>query len=87
MQCLQHRALNPDDELPELSPLIANYLQPPQEVMSRCRGDLDVVKEKFKLEVVQKKEEKTGENLFKEKLVFSLNHFPHSASVSNAIIG
>ena len=68
-QCLQHRALNPDEQLPELSPLIANYLKPPQEVVTACGESMDKLKKKFKLEVVKKKEEKTGENLFKEKLV------------------
>lgn len=65
-QCLQHRALNPDEQLPELSPLIANYLKPPQEVVTACGESMDKLKKKFKLEVVKKKEEKTGENLFKE---------------------
>ena len=69
-QCLQHRALNPDDPLPELSPLIANYLKPPEEVVASCSESVDKLKKKFKLEVVKKKEEKTGENVFKEKLVF-----------------
>ena len=72
LQCLQHRALNPDDPLPELSPLIANYLKPPQEVLTSCEESMEKLKKSFKLEVVKKKEEKTGENLFKEKLVTSL---------------
>ena len=73
LQCLQHRALNPDDPLPELSPLIANYLKPPQEVLTTCEESFEKMKKKFKLEVVKKKEEKTGENLFKEKLVYVFN--------------
>ncbi|XP_052251500.1 X-ray repair cross-complementing protein 5-like isoform X2 [Dreissena polymorpha] len=65
-QCLQHRALNPDSELPELSPLIANYLRPPEEVLANCQGNFKTLREKFKLEVVKKKEQQTGEALFKE---------------------
>ena len=77
-QCLQHRALNPDDALPELSPLIANYLKPPEEVVASCSQSMDKLKDKFKLEVVKKKEEKTGENMFQEKYVYSF----FSSSVS-----
>ncbi|XP_053382453.1 X-ray repair cross-complementing protein 5-like [Mercenaria mercenaria] len=66
-QCLQHRALNPDDPLPDLSPIIANSLKPPEEVLTNCSQSMETLKEKFKLEVVKKKEEKTGENMFQEK--------------------
>ncbi|XP_060075599.1 X-ray repair cross-complementing protein 5-like isoform X2 [Ylistrum balloti] len=65
-QCLQHRALNPDEPLAELSPLVANYLKPPQEVLTKCEEHIESLKKVFKLEVVKKKEEKTGENQFKE---------------------
>ncbi|XP_069105768.1 X-ray repair cross-complementing protein 5-like [Argopecten irradians] len=65
-QCLQHRGLNPDEPLAELSPLVANYLKPPQEVLTKCEEHLDSMKKLFKLEVVKQKEEKTGENQFKE---------------------
>ncbi|XP_021378174.1 X-ray repair cross-complementing protein 5-like [Mizuhopecten yessoensis] len=65
-QCLQHRGLNPDEPLAELSPLVANYLEPPQEILSRCEEHLERLNKVFKLEVVKKKEEKTGENQFKE---------------------
>ncbi|XP_064596853.1 X-ray repair cross-complementing protein 5-like [Liolophura sinensis] len=66
-QCLQHRVLNPDDPLPELSPLVANYLKPPQEVITKCQDNVEKVKTLFKLEVnTKKKEEQTGENMFKQ---------------------
>ncbi|XP_064652857.1 X-ray repair cross-complementing protein 5-like isoform X2 [Lineus longissimus] len=66
-QCLQHRALNPDEPLPELNPLIADYLKPATEVTTKCEGTVKKMKEKFKLEVVQvKKEVQTGQNVFKE---------------------
>lgn len=71
-QCLQHRAFEPHDPLPELSPLIANSLKPPQEVSARCEVQCEKIKELFKLEVVKKKDDKkTGENMFKQKLVFT----------------
>ncbi|XP_061178116.1 X-ray repair cross-complementing protein 5-like [Saccostrea echinata] len=66
-QCLQHRALEPHEPLPELSPLVANSLKPPQEIVTRCEAQCDKIKELFKLEVVKKKEDKTGENMFKQK--------------------
>lgn len=66
-QCLQHRALQPHDPLPELSPLIANSLNPPQEVSARCEAQCDKIKDLFKLEQVKKEDKKTGENMFKQK--------------------
>ena len=66
-QCLQHRALHPQDPLPELSALISSSLQAPQTVEASCQAQLAACKEKFKLTVVDKKKtEKTGENLFKD---------------------
>ena len=65
-QCLQHRALNPDDALPELSPLIANYLKPPQEIITKCEHRVEKIQKLFKLEEVKQKEERTGEKLFKD---------------------
>jgi hypothetical protein len=52
--------------------LIANSLKPPQEVSARCEVQCEKIKELFKLEVVKKKDDKkTGENMFKQKLVFT----------------
>ncbi|WAR17089.1 XRCC5-like protein [Mya arenaria] len=50
----------------QLSPMIANYLKPPEEVVVRSQSNLESLRAKFKLEAVKRKEEKTGENLFKE---------------------
>lgn len=66
-QCLQHRALEPHDPLPELSPMIANSLNPPQEVSARCEAQCEKLKNLFKLEKVKKEDRKTGENMFKQK--------------------
>ncbi|CAG5125647.1 unnamed protein product, partial [Candidula unifasciata] len=66
-QCLQHRALHPDDPLPELSPLISHYLEPPSGMVANILPILDKLKKVFKLEVVErKKEEQTGEAMFKD---------------------
>lgn len=35
-QCVQHRALNPDDPLPELDPLIAKYISPDEELFGKA---------------------------------------------------
>ncbi|KAK6187037.1 hypothetical protein SNE40_006287 [Patella caerulea] len=67
-QCLLHRALKPDEGLPELSPLIASYLKRPEEIERRSEKILDNINKLFKLEVVaQKKEDQSGEALFTEK--------------------
>ncbi|KAK3726182.1 hypothetical protein RRG08_031509 [Elysia crispata] len=65
-QCLQHRALHPDDPLPELSPIIANYLIPPESITSNSAPVSERMQKLFKLEVTDKiKQEETGENMFK----------------------
>lgn len=66
-QCLQHRALEPHEPLRELSPMIANSLNPPQEVSARCEAQCEKLKNLFKLEKVKKEDRKTGENMFKQK--------------------
>lgn len=66
-QCLQHRALEPHEPLPELSPMIANSLNPTQEVSARCEAQCEKLKNLFKLEKVKKEDRKTGENMFKQK--------------------
>ncbi|XP_076457066.1 X-ray repair cross-complementing protein 5-like [Babylonia areolata] len=66
-QCLQHRALHPEDPIPELSPLIARSLQRPQAVEATCQVAAEKLGKAFKLErVTKRKEEKTGEAMFKE---------------------
>ncbi|KAK7091978.1 hypothetical protein V1264_009592 [Littorina saxatilis] len=66
-QCLQHRALHPDEPLPELSPLIARCLQRPQAVEVACQASAEKLGKAFKLErVAKKKEDKSGEAMFKE---------------------
>ncbi|XP_070533798.1 X-ray repair cross-complementing protein 5-like [Ptychodera flava] len=66
-QCLQHRALNPNDPLPEIDRVVESYLEPPKEVLTSCEPQVEKLKKLFKLErVVKKKEDKTGENLWKD---------------------
>ena len=60
-------ALHPDDPLPELSPLIASYLERPKALEVTCQASVEKCNEKFKLVRVEKKDkEKADENLFKE---------------------
>ncbi|GFS04275.1 X-ray repair cross-complementing protein 5-like [Elysia marginata] len=69
--CLQHRALHPDDPLPDLSPIIANYLRPPEAVTSNSAPVVERLSKLFKLEVTDKgKLEETGENMFKSSHSF-----------------
>ena len=63
-QCLQHRALNPDDPLPELSPVVANYLKPPQEVITRCSQTMDKMADTFKLKYVAKRKAENGDDRY-----------------------
>ena len=59
--------MNPDDPLPELSPIIASYLEPPKEVVTKCEDAANKVKSAYKLvRVEKKKEDKSGQNVFKD---------------------
>ena len=70
IQCLQHRALNPDDPLPELSPVIANGLKPPVAIETKCEPVIKEMKNLFKLKPIErKKDEKTGDDMFKDEYV------------------
>ncbi|KAH9487958.1 X-ray repair cross-complementing protein 5 [Bulinus truncatus] len=62
-QCLQHRVLNPDDPLPELSPIVSNYMTPPAIVLRKSKTVLEKLKKCVKLEVVDKKP-KSDQNVF-----------------------
>ena len=64
-QCLQYKALNPDESLPELSPVIAASLKPPSEVAESSKAVIEKMKTKFVLEPVAKKDVATGDNIFK----------------------
>ncbi|XP_015762651.1 PREDICTED: X-ray repair cross-complementing protein 5-like [Acropora digitifera] len=65
-QCIQHRALNPDDHsLPDLDPVIASYLEPSAEFKARCTPQCTKVKDMFRLEKVEgKKKDIAAENIF-----------------------
>lgn len=67
-QCLQHKALNPQEPLPELSPLMARQLDVPIKIANGCKSSLDTIKNKFKLELIQKKEIQTGQSFFKDTI-------------------
>ena len=64
-QCLQHRAFNSDESLPELSANIKASLQPPQKVAISCQPIIEKMKQKYKLEHIPKKEAAaTAGNIF-----------------------
>lgn len=64
-QCIQHRALNPDDpSLPDLDPVVASYLEPSAEFKARCASECMKIKDMFRLEKIEKKKEYTAENIF-----------------------
>lgn len=68
LQCLQHRALNPDEPMPEISSVIADYLKPPSSIIVNSQPVLDRMKKLFRLEVVEKKkEDQTGEAMFRDE--------------------
>jgi ATP-dependent DNA helicase 2 subunit 2 len=67
-QCLQHRALNPDDPLPALSEIVAKSLARPAAIEVQCQATIEEMKDKFKLELVAKeKKDETAESVFKAK--------------------
>ena len=71
-----HRALNPDDPLPNIQEVIATYLKPPQALEAECTPHVEKIKDLFKLEVIKKKEEKVGDAMWKERWVtFFSNYF------------
>lgn len=63
-QCLQHRVFNPKEPPPALSPLIARQLNVPIKIATNSKASLEAIKEKFKLEAIQKKEIQTGQTFF-----------------------
>ncbi|XP_053328065.1 X-ray repair cross-complementing protein 5 [Spea bombifrons] len=67
-QCLQHKALNPDDPLPPVEQHLLNMLEPPAEVKAACRASLEKMKLSFPLqEAVKKKEQRTAQDVFEDK--------------------
>lgn len=55
-QCMQHRALNPDDPLPPIEPFLSKCLEPSEVIMTRCSSHLQRIKDLFPLTKVEKKE-------------------------------
>jgi len=64
LQCLQQRALHPNDSLADLSPVVEASLRVPSLVASKTQPVLEQLKSQFKLEPVAKKETATGEAVF-----------------------
>uniref|UniRef100_A0A8C3U423 X-ray repair cross complementing 5 n=1 Tax=Catharus ustulatus TaxID=91951 RepID=A0A8C3U423_CATUS len=67
-QCLQHKAFHPDKPLPSIEQHLLEMLEMPHVVRERCQAPLERVKALFPLkEVGKKKEEKTAQDIFKDK--------------------
>ena len=64
-----HRALNPDDQLPDVQEVVSSYLQPPRAVAVRCEPHVDKAKGLFKLEKAKAKGAVTGESMWKARWV------------------
>ncbi|XP_077129355.1 X-ray repair cross-complementing protein 5 isoform X5 [Ranitomeya variabilis] len=64
-QCLQHKALHPDDPLPDIEQRLLDLLQTPAEVKTQCQAALEKVKSCFPLqESSKKKEQVTAQHVF-----------------------
>lgn len=68
LQCLQHKAFHPNEPLPPIEQHLLEMLEIPHVVKERCQAPLEKVKALFPLkEVSKKKEEKTAQDIFKDK--------------------
>lgn len=68
LQCLQHKAFHPNEPLPPIEQHLLDMLEMPSVVKERCQAALEKVKALFPLkEVGKKKEEKTAQDIFKDK--------------------
>ncbi|XP_069472906.1 X-ray repair cross-complementing protein 5 [Ambystoma mexicanum] len=66
-QCLQHKAFNPEEPIPPIDQQLLDMLSRSQEVTAQCQAPLAKVKSSFPLqEAVKKKEQKTGQDIFKD---------------------
>ncbi|XP_073503568.1 X-ray repair cross-complementing protein 5 [Phyllobates terribilis] len=66
-QCLQHKALHPDDPLPDIDQHLLDMLQTPAEVKTQCQAALEKVKSCFPLqESSKKKEQVTAQHVFSD---------------------
>ncbi|XP_025933815.1 X-ray repair cross-complementing protein 5 isoform X3 [Apteryx rowi] len=67
-QCLQHKAFYPNEPLPPIEPHLLEMLEMPCVVKERCQAPLEKVKALFPLkDVGKKKEDKTAQDIFKDK--------------------
>lgn len=60
-QCIKHRALNPDQALPEVEANLATMVRPSEPMLAHCSGQLQRVKDSFPLAKVVKKAKDQGE--------------------------
>ncbi|KAM8789799.1 X-ray repair cross-complementing protein 5 [Rhynchonycteris naso] len=67
-QCLLHRALHPQEPLPQIQQHILDMLDPPTEVTANCQLPLSKLKTLFPLtEVIKKKDQLTAQDVFQDK--------------------
>jgi len=69
LQCLQRRALHPNDPLPDLSPVVEASLKVPSSVAAKAQSVLEQLRQQFKLEPVPKKDVATAETVFNTESV------------------
>lgn len=68
LQCLQHKAFHPNEPLPPIEKHLLEMLEMPCVVKERCQAPLEKVKALFRLkEVDKRKQEKTAQDIFKDK--------------------
>uniref|UniRef100_A0A8C0WSB8 ATP-dependent DNA helicase 2 subunit 2 n=1 Tax=Castor canadensis TaxID=51338 RepID=A0A8C0WSB8_CASCN len=66
-QCLLHRALHPQEPLPQIQQHILNMLAPPAEVTAKCQSSLSKIKMLFPLtEAIKKKDQVTAQDIFQD---------------------
>lgn len=57
-QCLIHRAFNEDDKLPEIDPVISNYVRPDKRIFQKAQASIENVEKSFTLKENKEKKDK-----------------------------
>lgn len=65
---MQERVLNPNEPLPEPSQQLLATISPIEERLNLAKPAIEMIKENFKLEKVEKKDKRTAAEVFKSKL-------------------
>lgn len=93
-QCLQHRALNSKEPLPDFPDEFRNKLEAPDDLLEAAKPVIKQLKELFPLkEIVEKKEGRTGSKMFQNgkstEDAENANKKPHldNSNLSSTVIG